>query len=734
MKNFHLSTSNFIVIAILLLGGIAALAWYSRQHAETVVYRDAREKLNHLQNLQEGIIKGTLENAEHHVRFLQAVPPVQGIADAVRNAEQSPSNDDQYQQWEARLKTTFVAYIRSNPMIAQIRYIGVANDGKELVRVDRKGGHIKVTPNQQLQSKGHRNYFKEGISLAPDKVYFSPINLNRELGMIEQPHWPTCRVIKASYDKQGRIFGLIVVNLNLQSVFDRLAASIPDTMSVFLLNSRDEFLFHPDSSRNFEFEFGDGSSWVQSYSDTENQVDGISYYLVENNTNSKEAYYGIKQSLFMPTGEGQRELTLITAQDLSVLRSEIRKPRLDLLFIAVAFFFVVVSVLILYWLIGKKSINEMALKAKIEAIFKGSRDLVIGLDAKGNVLSCNQSALVALGWSEQSCRNHSLVDLAYSEHDGSGLQGDRQRINDAYKIAWEGGDAHPITFRLNSPQQQKGEELEPLYGSIAFSPITIDGRRIREVTAIVRDISDAKRLQIKLEQAVATLSDKNREMEQFIYTVSHDLRSPLVSVNGFTKAVIRDMNKQLDPKNLHRLERVLTNVDHLGELLDDLLVLSRVVNAPLQCEACSVLTCLGKVQDSLAEMIEANQCILRAPEEDVTVYANEKLLVQCLQNLIENAIKYRHPDRQLVVQVTCKNLELCTQVWVADNGVGIEPQYHEKVFRIFERLEDVNKEQEGTGVGLSIVKTVMEKHQGSVALDSVLGAGATFKLEFPKEC
>ena len=720
MKTLYLDNRAFAVSLGLLAFGFLFLVWFSYQRAETLAFRDTAEHVVGIANLQVDLVRDNVTDSERHVRFLHATPPVQGMVRASHNAGIDPQDDTPMAIWIQRLQTIFTAYARNNPNIAQIRYIGLAEHGRELVRVDRSAEGVKVIPDKELQAKGERDYFLASHSLKPGEVYFSNINLNREWGEIEHPPWPTYRVVQAVYDADGKQFGMIVLNFDVQLMMEALSKSITRDLAVFLLNARGQFLLHPNPARSFEFEYGQHQGWESNYHESPREIAYRMFSMVENPAHPQERYFALKKTIGMPVGDGVRNLTLVSAMKVSAVQSLVQKRQLNVLLIDFVLLLVVLALLVLYWMFSKKSLAELKVRAQFEAIVRGSNDIILGLDRNARVVSCNQAALELLGWQPDALADKHLADVV-RHPPGSGAAA--QPLLQAFQNVCQGQQVEPVAVPLN------GSTTERRYASVALSPIALSGRYISGVAAIIRDVTEARNLQLHLQETNQALIDKNDEMERFIYTVSHDLKSPLVTIGGFTQSVLRDLGSSLDDKNSHRMKRVLANVDHMGDLLSDLLSLSRVVKAPMECELCELTYCIDQVRDVLSEQIQNSQCEFVLEAAKGQVYANQKMLVQCLQNLIENAICYRHPERNPCIEIFCEKTQDWTRVTVKDNGLGIEEKYQQRIFRIFERLDATIGE--GTGVGLAIVKTIMEKHQGKIELTSTPGEGSAFSLLFP---
>lgn len=223
-----------------------------------------------------------------------------------------------------------------------------------------------------------------------------------------------------------------------------------------------------------------------------------------------------------------------------------------------------------------------------------------------------------------------------------------------------------------------------------------------------------------------TLKHKNDEMEQFVYTVSHDLKSPLVSCKGLL-GLLREDIADGDPEEVeHSISRLGQATDQLSQIIDDLLALSRIGRKPLNLSEIDVSDLLATLSDQLADRIEAVGAELRIIDPLPPVVGDKSDVKRAFENLLTNAIKYA--GERAVIEIGGKQQEKELLYYVRDNGPGIEIQYHKKVFGLFQRLDT---SQPGTGLGLASVQKIMRMHGGRVWVESQPNDGATFWLSFP---
>jgi len=250
---------------------------------------------------------------------------------------------------------------------------------------------------------------------------------------------------------------------------------------------------------------------------------------------------------------------------------------------------------------------------------------------------------------------------------------------------------------------------------------------IRSQSALLSMMSDVKQEKDQASKLNTELYQVNSEMEQFMFTVSHDLKSPLVTIGGFVKKLSDELSDKVTEQQKNRFARVLDNVNNMGKLLTDLLDLSRLSQQEHTKSMVDLKHVIDNKMLALESVIESTDVEFTISSSLHDIFCNERLLSECMLNLISNAISYKDINRPLKINIWTTQTESNTIVYVQDNGIGIDEKYFELIFGIFERL---SSSVPGTGVGLAIVKASMDKQQGWVSVESELGVGSTFALHF----
>jgi light-regulated signal transduction histidine kinase (bacteriophytochrome) len=248
-----------------------------------------------------------------------------------------------------------------------------------------------------------------------------------------------------------------------------------------------------------------------------------------------------------------------------------------------------------------------------------------------------------------------------------------------------------------------------------------------EVTEQVRSRQEIEKKAEELAHLTQALKRSNQDLDQFAYVTSHDLKAPLRAIANLSEWLEEDLADQLGEDSREHLHLMRKRVHRMGALIDGILQYSRAGRVE-QIEAVNVTTLLS----DLIELLAPPPNIIITVEPGMPTFETEKIpLEQVFMNLLNNAIKYvQTPDAQ--IQISVRNREEYYEFAVTDNGLGIAPEFHNKIWGIFQRLEARDK-VEGTGVGLSIVKKIVESRGGRVWVESELGAGASFCFTWSKQ-
>jgi signal transduction histidine kinase len=240
----------------------------------------------------------------------------------------------------------------------------------------------------------------------------------------------------------------------------------------------------------------------------------------------------------------------------------------------------------------------------------------------------------------------------------------------------------------------------------------------------VRDISQRKWVATEREKLINELEGKNSELERFTYTVSHDLKSPLITIKGFLGFLEQDAANGNIVRLKADIQRIASATDKMQMLLNELLDLTRIGRLVNPSQNVDFHELVREAVELVHGQIQSRGIAISIQENLPTVYGDRRRLVEVIQNLIDNAAKFMGDQPAPRIEIGQSQYERGLPVfYIRDNGIGIDPAHHDRIFGLFNKLDS---ESEGTGIGLSLVKRIIEIHGGRIWVQSEVGRGATF--------
>jgi PAS domain S-box-containing protein len=332
------------------------------------------------------------------------------------------------------------------------------------------------------------------------------------------------------------------------------------------------------------------------------------------------------------------------------------------------------------------------------------------------VLFSNPMASTLLGLSKDQMRGKEVIDPAWCFlcEDGTPLPLEEYPVN---RVLTSGAPHANQVLGIRRPDRDGA-----VWVQCNSYPVTDAEGEILQIVVTFTDISERKRIE-------DDLRTKTFEIEQFMYTVSHDLRSPLVTVKTFMGYLEKDMAEGDQQQLAQDIQYIHGAADKMKLLLDELLEFSRIGRIETPPVNVSLKELIAEVLDTLAGIISEQKVEIHHPDTDLMLFGDRPRFYQLWQNLIENAIKYSRDDRIPHIELGIRQEHGNTVFFVRDNGIGIAPHYHSKVFGIFEKLDPKSP---GAGLGLSMVQRIVEKNGGRVWVESEgVGDGCCFHFTLP---
>lgn len=380
---------------------------------------------------------------------------------------------------------------------------------------------------------------------------------------------------------------------------------------------------------------------------------------------------------------------------------------------------------------GSRAVENM--RAKLSAIVESSDDAIVGKDLEGRIVSWNRGAERVFGYSQQEAVGRSITML---------IPPDRLKEEELILSRLRRGERveHFETIRITKQRRK-------IDVSVTVSPILDSEGHVVGASKIARDISDRKRAEkelalanealkrhaVELETQVALRTAQLRmsleEMEIFSSSLSHDLKSPLRTIAGYTQTVREDYGDQLPEDARALLDRAVKTCSRLGKLIDDVLSYARIGSGQLHFKRIDLTRLVSRiVEDAVHGVDPAPELRLETPF--LPVLGHEGLLTQAVANLVSNGLKFVPPGTRPNLRIWTEARDHRVRLWVEDNGIGIPDADQPKVFGLFTRLDNAER-YEGTGVGLAVVQRAARRMGGDVGLFSVEGRGSKFWMELP---
>jgi len=357
---------------------------------------------------------------------------------------------------------------------------------------------------------------------------------------------------------------------------------------------------------------------------------------------------------------------------------------------------------------GALRMNEQ----RYRALFERTSDAVFLLNLDGVHLAVNQRAAQLLGYSQEEMVGMSSRQIVAPE----------EHVNSAANMqALLSGKSLPIYERTFVKKDGTRLSVE-----INAAMVYDQNGQPMHIQSIIRDISERKQAEAGRESLIAELEAKNTELERFTYTVSHDLKAPLVTIRGFLGFVEKDLASGKLERLKADIARIASAADKMQQLLNELLELSRIGRMMNPPEMIPFEAIAREAVELVRGRIEARGVQVEIAPGLPTVFGDRARLVEVVQNLVDNACKFMGDQAAPRIEIGTIGADADGKpmLFVRDNGIGIEPQYHERVFGLFNKLD---AQTEGTGIGLALVKRIVEVHGGRIWVESEgTGKGATF--------
>jgi PAS domain S-box-containing protein len=382
---------------------------------------------------------------------------------------------------------------------------------------------------------------------------------------------------------------------------------------------------------------------------------------------------------------------------------------------------------------GLEEASRAALRVseiRYRRLFETARDGVLLLDPDTRkITDVNPFMIEFLGYTHREFVGKELWEIGLLK-DHLASQEMFRELREKHYIRYEDLPLQSVAGRT-----RQVEVVANLYQEDTHSVIQCNIRDIterkqaeRELVAAKNEISrHAADLQEKVTERTAQLRETIGELEAFSYSISHDMRSPLLAMRGFAEILLRNYSTQLDAKGISYLEKIGVAAGRMDTLIQEVLAYTRVLRAEVHIETVDLDALVRQVIETYPRLQTA--CVeIRIQGVLPKVLGGEASLAQCLSNLLTNAVKFVAPETKPRVNIRAETRAGDIRLWVEDNGIGIAPTDQLRIFKMFERL-DRPAAYEGTGLGLTIVRKAVERMGGQMGVESEVGRGSKFWIQ-----
>jgi len=740
-----------------------------------------------LTNVRSRLVEATLSslrvNAENEVHKIESfsegvrstvlsisnTPPFQGIIRAQANGGLDQAENSTLEQWRKRMASIFTSQMKSTGLYDQMRYID--ETGQEIVRVDYVNGAIEVIPDGRLQNKKDRDYFLEASEYDFGRVYISHAGLNREGNppVISEPHKPVIRYAVPVFDEiSGDRKGIVVANVLLDELIAKSYFLSNDLGDEYVVNAEGYYFIHPDSEKEWgeDDDLGHGANMAEEFPEIAEMAKELNEGLLIDDANVL-----VFSKAVLDPSDTSRTWTVIEEMSTSAIFGPINTVVRGVLVIGIGAFTVLLAVLffaikrLLNPLkelsvvsenvgkgdldqrvivrsndeIGKLAVvfNSMTFKLKglyenleakvrerteelsrerdrIKTILGSIGDGVFVVDSSLNIVMANEVAQKLSGYTKEEMTGKKYTEVLRFTFEDSG------EINDQFiKKAIETGQVqgmtgHTVLTKKDGAKIAVGDSAAPLKDK---------NGAIAGVVVVFRDISKEREV--------------DRMKTEFLSVASHQLRTPLGSMRWNMEILLSGRAGELPDKVKQVVQQSYNSNLRLVDLVNNLLDVSRieqlrVTDNPEETDLVEVIELVIKEMAEMASQAKIKINLQVKGNRPKKVIIDPDRWHEVVENLISNAIKYNRDNGQVTLIVETAGDRIKMQV--IDEGIGIPANDQSKIFSKFYRAENAaTSHTEGSGLGLSVVKSYVEAWGGSISFESEENKGTTFTIELPFE-
>ncbi len=764
----NLSGRLTVTMVTLVILTTAAVGLLSYNNVERTLLPEKIEQADLQFDLRSNRLADSVANVTSDIKGFRAETALDGIVRASEAGGVSPGDNVPLDVWRERMALRFVAELGAKPLYSQFRIIGAADGGREVVRVDRQGaaGAIRIVSKTELQQKGDRDYFREAIGLPPGAIYVSPLDLNQEHGAIEVPYVPTVRVAMPIYTNSGKPWGIAIINVDMRIPFETFRKGAQPPTNAYLVDSRGNYLVHPDRTREFGFEFGK-TTRIQDdfpiFSTLIKQRDPPPKITIDRD--------GRKVVLIVEpeTLAGLAAIYPVETIPLSHLQASVRPVASATIGAGLAAVLLAIAAAIFVTRSMTRPLRQM-----IEAVGAFSRGEAFTAPSRAN----GEVAVLAHAFEDMSVevtertaalrRNTQVFESltthvvdpvvlldregrwVYANPAAETIFGDRYAIGpDAWREmmkTFETDGVTPISDerrpinRVLKGENVDNDELVFVLPDGRRAEFIVSGRSINDsegaltgAVMVYHDISTIRETERQLRQ-----SQKMDAIGQLTGGIAHDFNNILTIVLGNAEFLVEKAGERSD---LIGHAKAIEEAGLRGAgLTSQLLAFAR--RQTLDSKSTDLNAHVGETVKLLTTTLGEHIEIQLVLNEVLPVLIDPSQLTTALLNLAVNARDAMPDGGKLTIETDNAVLDEAyardnhevtpgdyAMLAVSDTGTGIPPDLIDRLFEPFFTTKEVGK---GTGLGLSMVYGFVKQSGGHVKIYSEEGQGTTIRLYLPR--
>ncbi|VAX37098.1 diguanylate cyclase/phosphodiesterase (GGDEF & EAL domains) with PAS/PAC sensor(s) [hydrothermal vent metagenome] len=705
-----------------------------------------------------------LESIISQTRLATLYPPIQGIIRS-QTTGVDPFDGSTLDLWVKRLEHIFISTEKNLLSIHKMRFID--EKGNEIINVVSENNEIKVVPQDRLQNKASRYYFQNTIKLKKGNIYISPMDLNMEYGKIKNPHTPVVRICIPIFDERnGNKKGMIVTTVLMKPLLKKLSQSTLG--KIILINQDGYFLFHPDKTKEFAFQLGGDVNYFKTQPEL---IQNIKRQDFKSHYSFEEKQFRTWKKVFYNPGD-QKKFWII----FSVIPEKFVSVPIDnLTYMLIKILGFISCITILLGVYLSKTLSQPITELKDIALKVSKNDFKIKPSSKlmnvgGEIgdlaqsfndmihhIKCSTTSIVYLNneienrkraekMRKETVKELKNMKFALDEHAivaTTDVNGKITYVNDKFcqisqysRDELMGQDHRMLNSGFHSKKHVKGLWRTLSSGKIwhgefknkakddsyywvdtTIVPFSDAQGKIFQYMAIRTDISNVKKL----------LNAKGN----FLANMSHEIRTPMNAILGFSDLLRKT---QLDEKQKQYLQTIDSSGQLLVGIIDDILDISKLESGKIKLETIDI-----NLKNLIFEVMRMIVTRMKDQAFDTFVDIDEKIpsfiktdsirLRQVLVNLLGNAVKFTTKGEIGVVVrlIEDKEDELVLKFFVKDTGIGIPKDKLESIFQSFTQAdESTTRQYGGTGLGLTISKSIVETMEGEITVESEVGKGSQF--------